>query len=53
MSELIPILDKVVNFGIGFVIVCGSLFLVCFGVCITFFIKVFKEITRGGHDKWQ
>lgn len=46
IEKLIPLLDKIVNFGIGAFIVIAVCVIVVFGFCITFFIKLFKDISR-------
>lgn len=55
MDELIPIIDKVVNFGIGAVIVIGIFFFIVFGTAFAFIIKTAikmdKTKTDGKADK--
>lgn len=46
IEQLIPLLEKIVNFGIGAFIVIAVCVIVAFGFCITFFIKLFKDISR-------
>lgn len=44
MDALIPIIEKVVNVGIGALIVYGILCLIVFGVALVFIIYVFRQI---------
>lgn len=44
MDELIPIIEKIVNVGIGALIVYGILFLIVFGVALTIILYIFKQI---------
>ena len=46
IENLIPLLDKIVNFGIGAFIVIAVCVIVAFGFWIAFFIKLFKNISR-------
>lgn len=46
MDELIPIIEKVVNFGIGAVIVIGIFFLIVFGTAFAFIIKTAIKMNR-------
>ena len=44
MEDLIPIIDKLANFGIGFMIVFGVVFLIIFGVVLMIILDIFKQI---------
>ena len=44
MTELVPILDKLVNAGIIFVAVIIVLFLIVFGIALAVIMKVFHSI---------
>ena len=46
IEKLIPLLDKIVNFGIVVFIVIAVCVIIVFGFCISFFIKLFKDISR-------
>lgn len=46
MDELIPIIDKVVNFGIGAVIVIGIFFLIVFGTAFAVIIRTAIKMDR-------
>lgn len=50
MSELIPIIDKVVNFGIGAVIVIGICALFVFGIALSVILYIFHKIRK---EKWN
>ena len=44
MGELVPILDKLVNVGIGVLIVYGVVCFVVLGLIIVIFLSVLKQI---------
>ena len=47
MESLVPIIEKVVNFGIGAVIVFGAIFIVFFLTMFVLMIRNFKRMEEG------
>ena len=52
MSELIPIIEKIADVGIGVVIVYGICALIVFGIALTIILYIFRQIVKENRN-WK